>query len=81
MYRTVHVGFVVDRLELGQVFFPSSLLFHSQHYFKVSPHLHILYGGLDSGPVTGDISIVTVPSCSTEDNTLILITIMMVLHE
>jgi hypothetical protein len=80
MYRTVHVGSVLDRLELRHVFFTSSLLFHPQHYFTVSPHLHVLYGGLGNGPVTGHISIVTVSSCSTEDNTLI-ITILMALYE
>jgi hypothetical protein len=41
---SVHLGFVVDRVALGQVFFPSSLVFPCQYHSTVVLHTHISYG-------------------------------------
>jgi hypothetical protein len=42
---SVHVGFVVDRVVLGQIFLPSSLVFPCQCHSPVALHSHICHLG------------------------------------
>jgi hypothetical protein len=36
--RVVHVGFVVEKVELGQFFFPNSSVFHCQYNSIATPY-------------------------------------------
>jgi hypothetical protein len=40
--RLIHVGFVVDKLTLGQVFLPSSSVFPCQYHSTVALQTHII---------------------------------------
>jgi hypothetical protein len=52
--RSIYVGFVVDKVTLGQVLSPSSLVFLCQ-YSIVAVHTHISSGGSTIGPLVAAI--------------------------
>jgi hypothetical protein len=42
--RSIHVGFVVDKVTLGRVFSPSSSIFPCQYHSTVALQTHIIWG-------------------------------------
>jgi hypothetical protein len=52
---SVHVGFVMDKLALAEVFLPSSSVFPCQYHFTVAPHTHISPEGWAIGPLIASV--------------------------
>jgi hypothetical protein len=54
--RSFHVGFVVDKVALGQVFLLSPSVFPWQYHSIVALHTHIAPCGMDNRPIGGHSS-------------------------
>jgi hypothetical protein len=52
---SIRVGFVVEKVALGQVFLPSSSIFSCQYYFTVALHTHISCRGLTIDPLAAAV--------------------------